>query len=194
MSFAAWWSLKRKGKGHKVIELGKRQELKIVKMVEFGVYLAAADNADEKVLLPRKEVPEGVGIGDLQAVAKLIDDDDQGELGDQLTNRRICGEQQTYLMAQQKEGHRHQYRHQHDKVETCRRRVVGRTEVALTGKMTDAHGNRCRQTIIYHEKQLRQRGHNLMGGKGQCAYPSYNDGHQGKSGGLHAHLKGQGPS
>ena len=112
MSFAAWWSLKRKGKGHKVIELGKRQELKIVKMVEFGVYLAAADNADEKVLLPRKEVPEGVGIGDLQAVAKLIDDDDQGELGYKLTNRRIGGEQQTYLMAQQKEGHRHQYRHQ----------------------------------------------------------------------------------
>lgn len=48
-----------------MIELGKRQELKIVKMVEFGVYLAAADNADEKVLLPKKEVPRGARTGDL---------------------------------------------------------------------------------------------------------------------------------
>ena len=60
-----------------MIELGKRQELKIVKMVEFGVYLAAADNADEKVLLPRKEVPEGVGIGDLLSVFVYRDSKDR---------------------------------------------------------------------------------------------------------------------
>ena len=59
------------------MELGKRQELKIVKMVEFGVYLAAADNADEKVLLPRKEVPEGVGIGDLLSVFVYRDSKDR---------------------------------------------------------------------------------------------------------------------
>ena len=39
-----------------MIELGKRQKLKIVKEVEFGVYLG---DEKEKVLLPKKQVPEG---------------------------------------------------------------------------------------------------------------------------------------
>ncbi len=50
-----------------MIELGKSQELTIVKTVEFGVYLSDAEEAaesQERVLLPRKEVPEGAQIGD----------------------------------------------------------------------------------------------------------------------------------
>ena len=49
-----------------MLEIGKRQLLTIVKKVEFGVYLAKEQEADpeEKVLLPRKEVPENVQIGD----------------------------------------------------------------------------------------------------------------------------------
>ena len=39
-----------------MIELGKRQKLKIVKEVEIGVYLG---DEKEKVLLPKKQVPEG---------------------------------------------------------------------------------------------------------------------------------------
>lgn len=39
-----------------MIELGKRQKLKIVKEVEFGVYLG---DEKERVLLPKKQVPEG---------------------------------------------------------------------------------------------------------------------------------------
>ena len=49
-----------------MIELGKRQELVIVKKVEFGVYLAdPEEGADykEKVLLPGKEVPSGAVVG-----------------------------------------------------------------------------------------------------------------------------------
>ncbi|MBE5868752.1 MAG: S1 RNA-binding domain-containing protein [Lachnospiraceae bacterium] len=47
-----------------MLRLGERQELKIVKKVEFGVYLAG-EGADEneRVLLPAKQVPEGAGIG-----------------------------------------------------------------------------------------------------------------------------------
>lgn len=41
--------------------LGKRLTLMVVKKVEFGVYLGTEE---DKVLLPKKQVPEGVEIGD----------------------------------------------------------------------------------------------------------------------------------
>lgn len=44
-----------------MIELGKKQTLRIVKKVEFGVYLGSEE---EKVLLPIKQLPEGAGIED----------------------------------------------------------------------------------------------------------------------------------
>lgn len=47
-----------------MLELGKKQRLSIIKRVEFGVYLGEEDNPDERVLLPKKEVPDGAQIGD----------------------------------------------------------------------------------------------------------------------------------
>lgn len=47
-----------------MIELGKIQLLKIVKKVDFGVYLADEEDPSDKVLLPNKQVPSGAGIGD----------------------------------------------------------------------------------------------------------------------------------
>ena len=41
--------------------LGTKKTLLVVKEVEFGVYLG---NSQEKVLLPKKQVPEGVEVGD----------------------------------------------------------------------------------------------------------------------------------
>ena len=41
--------------------LGTKKTLMVVKEVEFGVYLG---NSPEKVLLPKKQVPEGVEVGD----------------------------------------------------------------------------------------------------------------------------------
>lgn len=46
----------------KVIRLGERQTLKCVKKTDFGIYLGAG--GEDKVLLPKKQVPEGMGIGD----------------------------------------------------------------------------------------------------------------------------------
>lgn len=48
------------------MKLGCIQALKIVKKVEFGVYLAEQENApqEERVLLPKKQVPEGSSSGD----------------------------------------------------------------------------------------------------------------------------------
>ncbi|MDE6663011.1 MAG: S1 RNA-binding domain-containing protein [Lachnospiraceae bacterium] len=47
-----------------MIELGKIQLLKIVKKVDFGVYLSDEEDPSDKVLLPNKQVPSGAGIGD----------------------------------------------------------------------------------------------------------------------------------
>ena len=47
-----------------MLKLGETQELIIVKKVEFGVYLAEYEDSEEKVLLPRKQVPELAASGD----------------------------------------------------------------------------------------------------------------------------------
>lgn len=46
--------------------LGKKQKLHVVKKVEFGLYLAALEDklGEERVLLPAKQVPAGVTVGD----------------------------------------------------------------------------------------------------------------------------------
>ena len=48
-----------------MLELGKKQRLKVVKKVDFGVYLAEedGDKKEDRVLLPAKQVPEGAGPG-----------------------------------------------------------------------------------------------------------------------------------
>ena len=49
-----------------MFQLGRKQELVVVKTVDFGVYLGEDQNAgmDERVLLPKKKVPENCNIGD----------------------------------------------------------------------------------------------------------------------------------
>lgn len=47
-----------------MIRLGEKQKLVIVKKVDFGVYLAPSrEEAEDKVLLPIKQVPAGCGLG-----------------------------------------------------------------------------------------------------------------------------------
>lgn len=60
-----------------MIQLGKKQELKIVKKVEFGVYLADPDSPDDKVLLPGKEVPRDAKVGDPISVFLYRDSKDR---------------------------------------------------------------------------------------------------------------------
>lgn len=48
-----------------MIRLGEKQILIIVKKVEFGVYLAESkETAEDRILLPLKQVPEGASVGD----------------------------------------------------------------------------------------------------------------------------------
>lgn len=46
-----------------MIQLGEIQTLKVIKQVEFGVYLYDGANTEERVLLPKKQVPEGAANG-----------------------------------------------------------------------------------------------------------------------------------
>lgn len=47
-----------------MLKLGKKQMLVVIKQVEFGVYLAEKMDSEEKVLLPKKQVPEGLDVSD----------------------------------------------------------------------------------------------------------------------------------
>ncbi len=61
-----------------MIRLGEKQKLVIVKTVEFGVYLAPSkEEAEERVLLPGKQVPESAGIGDVLEVFVYRDSKDR---------------------------------------------------------------------------------------------------------------------
>ena len=61
-----------------MIRLGEKQELVIVKKVEFGVYLAVSfEEAAEHVLLPVKQVPEDGEVGDKLEVFVYRDSKDR---------------------------------------------------------------------------------------------------------------------
>lgn len=61
-----------------MIRLGEKQQLVIVKKVDFGVYVApSGEQKEEKVLLPAKQVPEGSEIGDDIEVFIYRDSDDR---------------------------------------------------------------------------------------------------------------------
>ena len=68
----------RKETGKIVIQIGKKQILTVVKRVEFGVYLAdTTEDAEEKVLLPAKQVPQDVQVNDSLTVFVYRDSRDR---------------------------------------------------------------------------------------------------------------------
>lgn len=61
-----------------MIRLGEKQKLIIVKKVDFGVYLAESkETAEDKVLLPIKQVPEAAQTGDMLEVFVYRDSKDR---------------------------------------------------------------------------------------------------------------------
>lgn len=64
-----------------MIELGRMQTLKVIKEKDFGVYLAEPECSDPElekgILLPKKQVPEGCGIGDRLEVFIYKDSEDR---------------------------------------------------------------------------------------------------------------------
>ncbi|MDO4965627.1 MAG: S1-like domain-containing RNA-binding protein [Lachnospiraceae bacterium] len=60
-----------------MLRLGEKQELTVVKKVEYGVYLSESKDSDERVLLPIKQVDESVKIGDVISVFIYLDSKDR---------------------------------------------------------------------------------------------------------------------
>ena len=63
-----------------MIKTGYRQKLKVVKKVEFGIYLSeegSGDKAEERVLLPTSRVPGGTAVGDELDVFVYRDSEDR---------------------------------------------------------------------------------------------------------------------
>ncbi|MDO5416160.1 MAG: S1-like domain-containing RNA-binding protein [Lachnospiraceae bacterium] len=60
-----------------MIELGKVQELEVVRAKEFGVYLSEDAKSEASVLLPKKQVPQGTKIGDRLNVFIYKDSEDR---------------------------------------------------------------------------------------------------------------------
>lgn len=59
------------------MELGKVNRLTLVKLVNFGAYLAEGTEDQERVLLPAKQVPQGIGQGDSLDVFLYKDSSDR---------------------------------------------------------------------------------------------------------------------
>lgn len=60
-----------------MIKLGEKQSLTVVKMVEFGIYLAEGPQEEKRILLPRKQVPQGTRVGDVLEVFVYKDSRDR---------------------------------------------------------------------------------------------------------------------
>lgn len=60
-----------------MIELGKVQELEVVRLKEFGVYLSEEAGSSLSVLLPKKQVPQGTKVGDRLSVFIYKDSEDR---------------------------------------------------------------------------------------------------------------------
>lgn len=62
-----------------MFKLGELQELQIVKKVDFGIYLEEKDSQEEhnRVLLPKKQVPEGAQLGQTLQVFLYKDSQDR---------------------------------------------------------------------------------------------------------------------
>ncbi len=60
-----------------MLKIGERQELVIIKKVDFGVYLAEKQGDEDKVLLPKKQVPADADLGDRIDVFLYKDSDDR---------------------------------------------------------------------------------------------------------------------
>ena len=59
-----------------MFKIGEIQKLRVVKKVDFGVYLSDRTD-DERILLPGRQVPEGLGINDEIEVFVYRDSDDR---------------------------------------------------------------------------------------------------------------------
>ena len=69
----------KKGKSDHMIQLGTYQELTVASLTSIGAYLGESEEASaaERILLPKKQVPEGTAVGDKMRVFIYKDSSDR---------------------------------------------------------------------------------------------------------------------
>ena len=60
-----------------MIYIGEKQTLRVLEKSDIGVYLSEAEDRSDKVLLPRKQVPEGIEVGEMVDVFVYKDSEDR---------------------------------------------------------------------------------------------------------------------
>lgn len=60
-----------------MIEIGKTQDLVVQRIKDFGVYVGESETSEASVLLPKKQVPEGVKVNDTVTVFIYKDSEDR---------------------------------------------------------------------------------------------------------------------
>ena len=60
-----------------MITLGKKQTLRAVKQTDFGLYFAEENDPENRILLPKKEIPENIYVGDDLEVFVYLDSEDR---------------------------------------------------------------------------------------------------------------------
>ena len=125
-----------------------------------------------------RDASQGIRIGTLQAIAKLIDHKGNHQLGHQTRYLRIVGKPgaQKVSAGQQRDGK--QNGHHPNQLHTGLGGTTNAHHIPLAFILTDLNGHGCRQSIIDHVPQLTDREHHLMSGQGDNAHPSDQNGGQ----------------
>ena len=99
------------------------------------------------------DAPEGIGIGDLQGIAKLVSNQDDYQCGNHLDDLRRIGKEPSDDVLGKEEYARCRHGKAEYQMEACRRCPACIQEVALPVIIANAHRDRCSHAIINHEAE-----------------------------------------
>ena len=131
---------------------------------------------------------EGVGVGALQAVAELIDDERNDEASHHKGHFGIVGKPTAYLVTEQEQRNGYHDSHEQNQMKTGTGRMAYAFGVMLSVEIAHTHGHGCCHTIIHHVAQLSDSHHHLVSCQGHGSQPTYHNGGEAERGGFHTHL------
>lgn len=147
------------------------------------------DERNEHQWLHIGDAAQRVGVVDLHAVAKLIDEERQEQREHSRRHLRAVGEPRTYVVAQQEDGAAKHHLKHHHQVQTRRHRVAHVLHVALTVEVACAYSHRSPKSVVDHERELRDGCHHLVRCQGNGAEPAHHDDGERERRCLHTHLQ-----
>ena len=109
---------------------------------------------------------EGIGVGTLQTVAKLVDDERNNETGYHEGYLGIVGKPTAYLVAEHEQRSGYRDGHNQNQVETGARRMAYALGIVLSVEIAHTYGYGCSHAIIHHVTQLSDGHHHLVGCQG----------------------------